>query len=240
MMKATALAAISAVIMIVGCQDVQNRDQPPPSDPAVAPAAKSVPTDAELVADVERFVNQLVLADQFSGGVLLMRDGTPLIRQAYGLADRATMRRNTPDTPFALGSVSKMFTAVLVAQLLERNMLQPDTTIGQVLPDFPAGPAKDHVTVQQLLTMSSGIADISQSPEFLDTVGRARTLSDFWPVFASKPLGFTPGSDWAYSNANFLVLGAIVERMLRKRRTGFGQELSLLIEGDRSAYQRAR
>jgi CubicO group peptidase (beta-lactamase class C family) len=223
MMKATALAAISAVIMIVGCHRVQNRDQPPPSDPTVAPAAKSVPTDAELVADVERFVNQLVLADQFSGGVLLMRDGTPLIRQAYGLADRATMRRNTADTPFALGSVSKMFTAVLVAQLLERNMLQPDTTIGQVLPDFPAGPAKDHVTVQQLLTMSSGIADIFQSPEFLDTVGRARTLSDFWPVFASKPLGFTPGSDWAYSNANFLVLGAIVEK-------AFGESFVTLAE----------
>jgi CubicO group peptidase (beta-lactamase class C family) len=109
-----------------------------------------------------------------------------------------------------------MFTAVLVAQLLEQNALQPDTTIGTVLPDFPAGPAKDHVTVQQLVTMSSGIPDVFQSPAFLDTVGRARTLSDFWPLFAAKPLAFTPGSQWAYSNSNFLVLGAIVEKAFRE------------------------
>jgi hypothetical protein len=55
--------------------------------------------------------------------------------------------------------------------------------------------------------MSSGIADIFQSPEFLDTVGRARTLSDFWPVFASKPLGFTPGSDWGLQQRELPRLG---------------------------------
>jgi len=104
-----------------------------------------------------------------------------------------------------------MFTGVLVAQLVEQNRVRLDATIGSLLPDFPDGPAKSQVTVHQLLTMSSGIPDVFRMPSFPAALATARTLSDFWPVFGTAPLQFTPGSNWAYSNSNFLVLGAIVE-----------------------------
>ncbi len=140
-----------------------------------------------------------------------------------GLADRDASRANTPDTTFALGSVSKMFTAVLVAQLVEQDRVRLDATIGSLLPDFPDGPAKSQVTVHQLLTMSSGIPDVFRLPPFWTALAGARTLSDFWPVFGAAPLEFTPGSKWAYSNSNFLVLGAIVEH-------GFGEAFTTAAE----------
>src|SRR6185503_19126433 len=106
-------------------------------------------------------------------------------------------RANTIETPFALASVSKMFTAVLVAQLVEQNKVRLDSSIGSLLPDFPTGEAKSQVTVHQLLTMSSGIPDVFRLPAFWTTLARARALSDFWPVFATAPLEFTPGARWA-------------------------------------------
>lgn len=105
-----------------------------------------------------------------------------------------------------------MFTAVLVAQLAEQKSVRFDTTIGSLLPDFPAGQAKLQVTVHHLLTMSSGIPDVFRSSQFWAGLAGVRTLSDFWPFFATASLEFTPGTRWAYSNSNFLVLGSIVER----------------------------
>ena len=183
----------------------------------------TVDPDAGLKSEVEQLADRLAAADQFSGVVLLKHHGRSIVERAYGLADRDTSRLNTPDTTFALGSVSKMFTAVLVAQLVEQNRVRLDATIGSLLPDFPDGPAKSQVTVHQLLTMSSGIPDVFRLPPFWTALAGARALSDFWPVFGAAPLEFTPGSKWAYSNSNFLVLGAIVEH-------GFGEPFTTAAE----------
>jgi CubicO group peptidase (beta-lactamase class C family) len=106
-----------------------------------------------------------------------------------------------------------MFTAVVIAQLAERNLVSFDATIGSVLPTYPTGPAKSQVTVHHLLTMSSGIPDLFRSPQFWAAVGGMKTFSDFWPYFAHAPLNFEPGTQGEYSNSNFLILGAIIERL---------------------------
>jgi CubicO group peptidase (beta-lactamase class C family) len=179
--------------------------------------------DAGLAENLERLADQLSRSDQFSGAVLLKKHGRVIFQRAYGLADRDAQRVNTTETPFALGSVSKMFTGVLVAQLVEQGKIRLDSSIGSLLPDFPAGEARSRVTVHQLLTMSSGIPDVFRLPSFWATLAQARRLSDFWPVFATAPLQFMPGERWAYSNANFLVLGAIVEQ-------GFGEAFTRAAE----------
>jgi CubicO group peptidase (beta-lactamase class C family) len=192
-------------------------------DAAAGERASVLSTDVELAKGVEDVAERLVQADEFSGVVLLSRHGQPLLRRAFGLADRERARPNRVDTPFALASVSKMFTAVVVAQLVERNRLSFDATIRSVLPTYPAGETSSQVTVGHLLTMSSGIPDLFQSPQFWAGLDRIKTLSDFWPYFAKAPLQFPPGSKWAYSNSNFLVLGAIVERV-------FGRPFAAVVE----------
>ena len=90
--------------------------------------------DTALAANVEAFATKLAAGDEFSGAVLLTRHGQPLVRRAYGLADRKTGRANTPETPFMLSSVSKMFTAVTIARMVERKQLSFDSTLGSLLP----------------------------------------------------------------------------------------------------------
>ena len=168
--------------------------------------------DAALAADVEAFVSTLAATDDFSGAVLLAHDSTPIVRRAYGFADRSSGRPNTPETPFMLSSVSKLFTAVIVAKRVERKQLSFESTLGSLLPEYPSADARDHVTVGHLLTMSSGIHDLFREPAFWSAIPNIKAPSDFWDYFATTPLEFRPGTSWSYSNSNFLLLGAIVER----------------------------
>jgi D-alanyl-D-alanine carboxypeptidase len=168
--------------------------------------------DAAFAANVEAFAAKLAAGDEFSGVVLLARYGQPLVRRGYGLADRKAGRPNTPETPFMLSSVSKMFTAVTIAKLVERKQLSFDSTLGSLLPEYPSAEARDLVTVRHLLTMSSGIPDLFRVPEFWAQVATLKSPTDFWKFFATSPLQFRSGTQWSYSNSNFLLLGAIIER----------------------------
>lgn len=168
--------------------------------------------DAALAASVEAFATKLAAGDEFSGVVLLTGHGQALVRRGYGPADRKAGRPNTPETPFMLSSVSKMFTAVTIAKLVERKQLSFDSTLGSLLPEYPSAEARDQVTVRHLLTMSSGITDLFRVPEFWAQVATLKSPTDFWKFFATTPLQFRPGTQWSYSNSNFLLLGAIIER----------------------------
>src|SRR5688572_12859970 len=111
-----------------------------------------------------------------------------------------------------LSSVSKMFTAVIIAKLVERKQLSFDDTLGSLLPDYPSAEARERVTVRHLLTMSSGILDLFRVPEFWPHVATVKSSMEFWRHFATSPLQLSPGTRWSYSNSNFLLLGAIIER----------------------------
>jgi CubicO group peptidase (beta-lactamase class C family) len=104
-------------------------------------------TDAELIQRAEEYLDQLVAEDNFSGAVLIARDGKPLFQQAYGLASIAYNVPNRIDTKFNLGSMNKMFTAVAIAQLAEAGKLTFEDTIGQHLPDYPNQEAAKKVTI---------------------------------------------------------------------------------------------
>ena len=207
-------------MIALGCRGGQDAQQSAgnatPSPSAAQKSLPTVATDAELARSLEQLADRVAATDRFSGVVLLSRHRKPLFQRAYGLADRERRRANTMDTPFALASVSKMFTAVVIAQLAERDLISLNATIGSLLPAYPKGEAGSKVTVHHLLTMSSGIPDLFRSPKFWADVPKLKGFADFWPHFAHAPLDFTPGSRGAYSNSNYLVLGAIIERVLRR------------------------
>jgi len=146
--------------------------------------------------------------DDFSGTALVVRGGQTVLLESYGFADALVGRRNTADTPFMLASAAKMFTTVAIAQLIENGSLTLDTSIGEVLPDYPNVQARS-ATVRQLLTHSAGMGG------FFNRVGATSAgferASEGLPLFAGAPLQFAPGTAAGYSNEGFIVLGAIVE-----------------------------
>ena len=167
---------------------------------------------ADLVKDVDAQLSKLTADDQFSGAVLIAKDGKVLWQKAYGLANREAKTPNTLETRFRLGSMNKMFTSVAIAQLVQQGKLKYSDTLAHVLPDYPNQEVAAKITVHQLLTHTSGLGDFF-GEEFRQKKDSLHDLKDYLPLFAGKPLQYEPGQGWAYSNAGFLVLGLIVEKV---------------------------
>jgi CubicO group peptidase (beta-lactamase class C family) len=165
------------------------------------------PTIDQITAAVDK----LAADDKFSGVVLVAKDGTPLLSHAWGMANPAKGIANRADTKFNLGSINKLFTHVAIGQLAAAGKLSLSDTIAKHLPDLPV-PSADKITIEQLLQHRSGLGDIF-GPKFMTSHASIRKLSDYVPLFANKPLDFEPGADQKYSNAGFVVLGLIIEKV---------------------------
>jgi len=148
----------------------------------------------------------------FSGVVMLAKDGKPVLERAYGFADAAKTAKNRIDTKFNLGSINKIFTKIAIGQLAEAGKLSLNDTVRKHLPDYPS-PVADKITIEQLVEFRSGLGDFF-GPEFLAAPpSKIRKLSDYLPLFVDKPLFFEPGTEQRYSNAGYIVLGLIIERV---------------------------
>jgi CubicO group peptidase (beta-lactamase class C family) len=162
-----------------------------------------------------------------SGSSLLTRRGETLFEHSCGYADRATGSLVTPATRFALASVTKMFTAVTVADLANLGSLAFETPVVEVL---PAGRRPTtllpEVTIHHLLCHTSGIADYSEeeedSPYYVEdyaslwverpSYSMERPV-DFLPLFGDLAPYRPPGEEYQYSNAGYIVLGLVIEQM---------------------------
>lgn len=142
----------------------------------------------------------------FSGAVLIARGDAVQIARAYGLADRASGLRNTPETRFNLGSINKTFTAVAVAQLIQQGRLSLDDPLAKFMPDYPNHDAAAKITIQQLVTHRSGIAPFMRAD-----FGDATSVAAMAMVVGSAPQSFEPGARQEYSNGGYVVLGRVVE-----------------------------
>jgi CubicO group peptidase (beta-lactamase class C family) len=187
----------------------------PPSDNAARPAsnARLPTTESELIAALEQHLDELVKADEFSGTVLLARNGKPLFQRAYGLASNEYNVPNQIDTRFNLGSINKVFTQIAIGQLAESSKLALDDRIIKYLPDYPNRQAAEKVTIRQLLEHSSGIGDFFNEKYVAMPKDKIRRNADFLPLFAAEPLAFEPGTKNQYSNGGYIVLGAIIEKV---------------------------
>jgi CubicO group peptidase (beta-lactamase class C family) len=147
--------------------------------------------------------------------VLLAHDGQSIYSLAAGFADRAKRLPNRPDTKFNLASVDKYFTRIAIWQLSQAGKVATSDTVGRFLPDYPNAEVRAKVTIGQLLSMRSGMGD------FDDDNGRTyraallhlRSIDDYLSLFARDSLHFAPGTRAEYSNAGYVVLGKIIERV---------------------------
>lgn len=177
------------------------------SAPAVRPA-----TPAEIAAELRAHVDDLAATDIFSGVVRLEHGSDVLLDGAWGEASKAFAAANTARTRFNLASASKMFTAVVVAQLVEEGKLRYEDEVGRHLPNFGT-PALRRITVHQLLTHTSGLGDIMTERWERSSRNRWHEVAHWLPEIASTELAFAPGARFGYSNAGYLLLGALVERI---------------------------
>jgi D-alanyl-D-alanine carboxypeptidase len=145
--------------------------------------------------------------DSFSGAVLIAHDGQPLVATARGYAIQPNVLANQSDTKFDIASINKMFTAVAVMQLVASGKLDLYTPISSYDLDLPN---TDSITIHQLLTHTAGFGDY-WNDAYRAARSDLRTVADYLQLFATTPLAFPPGTRHHYSNAGYVVLGAIIE-----------------------------
>ncbi|MBO9657932.1 MAG: serine hydrolase [Chitinophagaceae bacterium] len=175
-------------------------------------------------------LDKMAQADHFSGTILIAKDGQVLLQKAFGFSNRADLVRNQLSTRFNMASVTKMFTGMAILQLAERGKLSINQTVGEYLPDYPDKAIADSITIHQLLTHTSGLGNFWE--EF-DRVPKEKyqSVDDFIRLFAGKPLPSTPGSRYSYSNAGYILLGKIIEKVSGQTYFDFVREHILLPAG---------
>jgi CubicO group peptidase (beta-lactamase class C family) len=169
-------------------------------------------SESELAATLRKKLDEQTSADQFSGAVLVARDGKPIFSQATGSADREKKTPNTLRTRFRIGSMNKMFTAVSTLQLVQAGKLGLKDPFGKYLTDYPNKEMASKVTIDQLLTHTGGTGDIF-GPDFEQHRLELRTLQDYVKLYGSRALQFEPGNQWRYSNYGFILLGVLIEKV---------------------------
>ena len=161
-------------------------------------------------------------ADEFTGAVLVARDGEVLLDRGYGFANREWSVPNDGDTKFRLGSVTKQFTAVAIMLLNERGLVDLDAPVKTYLQDAPD--AWDGVTVRHLLTHTAGVPNFTDFDDYGASKTLPATMDSLIGRFRDRPLDFQPGEGWSYSNSGYILLTAIVEKASGKSYAEFVAE----------------
>ncbi|WP_160714798.1 serine hydrolase domain-containing protein [Chitinophaga solisilvae] len=151
----------------------------------------------------------------FNGAAMIAENGKVIYQHAYGYADFSLKKLNDNQTTFALGSVSKIFTAIAILQLRDNHRLSLGDPLTRYIPAFPY----PDITIRHLLTQTSGLPDyelfekaVAQQPE------KKFYNADIIPYLKARdrPLAFKPGSQWQYCNLNFCLLALLVEKVSGK------------------------
>lgn len=161
---------------------------------------------------IDSLFNMISGYQLLNGAAQITLNGHAIYSSSLGYADFARSKPNSEETGFALGSVSKIFTATAILQLRDRGKVKLDDRFVTYFPEFPyAG-----ITIRHLLSHTSGLPDytifeaaVARYPE------KVFTNADIMPLLKSphRPLAFNPGEKWQYCNVNFCLLALLVEKL---------------------------
>jgi CubicO group peptidase (beta-lactamase class C family) len=189
---------------------------------AAGPSFGDMPDD-QYAEQARATLDKYFPPEQLNGTVLVAHDGKPIFREAFGLANREWNVANTPDTKFRIGSVSKQFTATAILQLAEQGKLSIDDPVSKYYAAAPA--AWQKITIKHLLTHSSGIPSFTSSPNFFKAGAMVdRTPEEVIALTRDQPLEFEPGSQFAYDNSGYVLLGYIIEKVSGETYAGYLQK----------------
>ena len=170
---------------------------------------------------VEEYMQVQVKLGNFSGTILVAKDGEVLISNSYGMANYEHNVANTAQTKFRIASMTKQFTALAVMQLCEKGLLDIDDKLSKFISGFPQG---DDITIHQLLIHTSGILDFLYTTEYQEIKTIRTSLADIIEIIKNKPLEFSPGEKTEYSNSGYVILGYIIEKVSGSSYEDFLQE----------------
>jgi D-alanyl-D-alanine carboxypeptidase len=143
-----------------------------------------------------------------SASVAVVQGGKVAYVKAYGMARLDSAMAAEPGMQYSIGSISKQFTAAVVLLLAQDGKLKLDDPVGKYLPGLTRA---NDVTIRQVLSMTSGYQDFWPEDYLMTSMMKSTNPQQILDVWAKKPLDFEPGTEWQYSNTNYVVAGRIAE-----------------------------
>ena len=167
---------------------------------------------------LDEFTQAEFTVKEFNGTILVMQKGKAIYKKSIGMADREWNVPNTAETKFRIGSVTKQFAAACILLLAEQGKLSVDDQLSKYIPNYPKG---DSITIHMLLNHTSGIKNYTDLPDFWPKAVLPLSTDSMIALFKNKPLDFSPGNNWNYSNSGYFLLGVIVEKVSGKNFTAY-------------------
>jgi CubicO group peptidase (beta-lactamase class C family) len=178
---------------------------------AVLPAAaRAQPLPPDMAAAIDRQAAAVLAKTGVpSASIAVVRGGKIAYLKAYGSARLEPPIAATPATRYAIGSITKQFTATAILLLAEEGRLKLDDPVSKYVPGLTEG---DKVTVRQVLDMTAGYRDYWPQDYVPAEMNRPAAADHILTKWARVPLDYAPGSDWQYSNTGYIVAGLIAEK----------------------------
>lgn len=219
---ATAAAVIAAVAATVSCSSGPPVS-PASSTAASAPASTASPTSAPtalqrfdsegLRADFERTAKEVLVP----GAMVLLETPEGTLTASYGTGTRGAERPVSMEDHIRVGSVTKTWTTTVILQLVQEGKLALGDPVSKYRPDVPNG---DGITLEQLLTMRSGLFNYTETLELNSAMDkeprREWKPEELLALGFAHPPYFAPGQGFHYSNTNTVLLGLIAEKVAGK------------------------
>ena len=167
-----------------------------------------------LASKLDGFLKAHVNNRQFSGTVLVAKNGKIILKKGYGFANDSLKNLATVSTKYRIASLTKSFTAMILFLMEKQKKLSMADRLSKYIPDYPNG---DSILLDQILHHTSGIPDLLQYEAYWHRLDRYVSAEEAVSIFKNKELQFKPGSGWGYSNSGYILLGLLIEKVTGKK-----------------------
>jgi len=157
--------------------------------------------------------------NKMMGSISIQKAGLEIYNKQFGFCDVATQLKPKATSVYRIGSISKMFTAVMILQLVDENKLSLEAKLSDF---YPSVPHSDRITIDQMLGHRSGIHSITDDSAYLGYLSTYQSHEQLLQRIVASESEFEPGAKTAYSNSNYILLGYILEKV-----TGFDYQINL-------------
>ncbi|MGI4741472.1 MAG: serine hydrolase domain-containing protein [Janthinobacterium lividum] len=176
----------------------------------LAGASLAAPAQTLNTAKLDSLLTSLATHNKMMGSLAVSRAGSVVYSHAFGYAEVAPKTPATPATRYRMGSITKMFTAVMIFQLIEEKKLALTTPLATFFPQLPNAST---ITIDQLLSHRSGLHSLTDDPAYGTYLAQPKTQAELLAIMSKFKPDFEPGAKFDYSNSNYIVLGYIVEKL---------------------------
>ena len=168
-------------------------------------------SQSSLAAAIDKVMGPYMNPAEPGGVVLVSKKGEVVYEKAFGMANVELNVANTDSSVFYIGSNTKQFTATAILQLVEKGKLALDDSIGKFIPTCPYPVSS--IRIEQFLSHTSGMGSRNETPAYKAIDRKGMTPQQLVTYFTTLPIDFPAGSKWQYNNANFYVLGYLIEKL---------------------------